>query len=142
MSEAATNACVDFVDVCAVDEFWDGEMEIVDVRGKHVLLVKHEGQFFAFQSLCPHQAIPLIEGKFEDGILTCRAHHWEFDVKTGRGSTPLIAGLDDFPCAWSTTSSRSVSGRSSIEDKSILTGDWTNAAGHVRKQYRSDRRPG
>jgi nitrite reductase/ring-hydroxylating ferredoxin subunit len=97
MSEAETNIDLDYVDACAIDDLWDGEMETFDVLGRKILLVKHDGQFFAYQSFCPHQAMPLIEGKLVNGVLTCRAHLWEFDVATGKGINPSNCRLRRFP---------------------------------------------
>lgn len=95
MSENVATA--GFVDVCEVEDLWDGEMENFEVRGKDVVLLKHEGQFFAFQGTCPHQDIPLVEGKFEKGVLTCRAHLWQFDASTGMGINPSNCRLKRYP---------------------------------------------
>lgn len=86
-----------FVDICEPEELWDGEMESFDLNGEEILLLKHEGQFFAFQGHCPHQDILLVEGKFEKGILTCRAHLWQFDVVTGKGINPASCQLKRYP---------------------------------------------
>ncbi len=86
-----------FIDACQVEDLWDGEMETFEVGGDEVVLLKHEGQFFAFQGVCPHQAIPLVEGRFEKGVLTCRAHLWQFDVTTGQGINPSNCRLKRYP---------------------------------------------
>ena len=88
---------IEWVDACRADELWDGEMESVSVGGKDVLLVKHGGEFVAFQGNCPHQSIPLVEGVLEDGVLSCRAHLWQFDVTTGRGINPGNCKLRRYP---------------------------------------------
>lgn len=85
------------VDVCDIEDLWDGEMERFDVGGEEVLLVKFNGQFLAFQGTCPHQEAPLVEGKFENGVLTCRAHLWQFDVATGKGINPANCRLKRYP---------------------------------------------
>lgn len=94
--------------VCAVDDLWDGEMESVEIDGTEILLVKHDGAFLALQGICPHQDIPLVEGKFENGIVTCRAHLWQFDATTGQGVNPSNCRLKRYPVA--------------IEDGQVLVG--------------------
>ncbi len=95
MSENAS--ATEFVFACAVEDLWDGEMESFEVSGTEVLLLKQDGQFFAFQGTCPHQEISLVEGKFEKGILTCRAHLWQFDATTGAGVNPSNCRLKRYP---------------------------------------------
>lgn len=79
---------IEFVDLCGADELWDDEMESYDVGDAEVLLVKVHGQIRAYDGLCPHQSTPLIEGRFEDGVITCRSHEWQFDALTGEGVNP------------------------------------------------------
>jgi toluene monooxygenase system ferredoxin subunit len=84
-------------EVCNMEELWDGEMEVFDVGRTEVLVIKHEGRVHAYQAHCPHQDIPLVEGKLEKGVLTCRAHLWQFAVNTGRGVNPANCRLKRYP---------------------------------------------
>lgn len=75
--------------VCTLDDIWEGEMTEVEVDGHVIVLVRPEGgEPRAFQGICPHQDIPLAEGKFDGRVLMCRAHQWTFDVSTGKGINP------------------------------------------------------
>jgi toluene monooxygenase system ferredoxin subunit len=85
------------VDVCDTADLWDGEMESFDVGGEEVLLIKYNGHFLAFQGTCLHQEVPLVEGRLENGVLTCRAHHWQFDAATGNGINPSNCRLKRYP---------------------------------------------
>lgn len=78
----------DFVELVAVDELWDGEMESFDVGDAEVLLVKIDGEIHAYDGLCPHQSSPLVDGNLEGRVLTCRFHEWQFDAVTGAGVNP------------------------------------------------------
>ncbi|WP_319446882.1 MULTISPECIES: Rieske 2Fe-2S domain-containing protein [unclassified Mycobacterium] len=82
-----------FVDLVDEDQLWDGEMESFDVGDEEVLLVKVGGQVCAYDGICPHQSISLVEGELEDGVLTCRAHEWQFDALTGAGVNPRDTSL-------------------------------------------------
>lgn len=87
-----------FTKVCALDDVWEGEMECFEVNGQEVLLVGLEGgEVRAFQAVCPHQDIPLIEGKFDGKNLICRAHQWVFDAGTGVGVNPGDCRLATYP---------------------------------------------
>lgn len=83
---------------CTLDEVWEGEMTEVDVGEHQVLLVGLEGgDVRAFQAVCPHQDIPLSEGKFDGKVLMCRAHQWTFDARTGLGINPGDCRLAEYP---------------------------------------------
>ena len=47
--------------------------------------------------MCPHQDIPLVEGKFDGKLLVCRAHQWMFDASTGQGVNPSNCQLAEYP---------------------------------------------
>ena len=40
-------------------------------------------QIHAMENRCPHRDHPLNEGELADGVITCPAHGWSFDVRTG-----------------------------------------------------------
>ena len=88
----------EFHHVCAVDDLWEGEMMEYDVHGTKVLLVHTAGgHFSAVQSRCPHQRVPLVEGELTGHVLTCRAHHWQVNARTGRGINPHHAHVALYP---------------------------------------------
>ena len=39
---------------------------------------------FALRDVCPHRAFPLSYGRFEDGLVECAYHGWQFDAHTGQ----------------------------------------------------------
>ena len=55
----------------------------VEVDGRPLCVLRLEGELHAFDDACPHRQWPLHEGKLVGGILTCRAHTWEWDVRSG-----------------------------------------------------------
>lgn len=82
-----------FVAVAADDELWDGEMESYDVDGAEILLVRVDGEYRAYDGICPHQSSSLVEGRLEGNTLTCSTHEWAFDTRTGQGINPRTACL-------------------------------------------------
>lgn len=87
-----------FTKICTLDDVWEGEMESFDVNGTEVVVACIEGGALkAYQAVCPHQDIPLIEGKFDGKRLICRAHQWVFDACTGKGINPGDCELASYP---------------------------------------------
>ena len=87
-----------FTKVCTLDDVWEGEMAAYTVDGHEILLVCADGgEIRAFQGICPHQDIALIEGKFDGGKVICRAHLWQFDAGTGKGINPDDCALAVYP---------------------------------------------
>ena len=87
-----------FTKICQVDDVWEGEMESFQVNGKDILLVCADGGAIkAFQGICPHQDIPLIDGTFDGKKIICKAHLWQFDAGTGLGINPSSCKLAEYP---------------------------------------------
>ena len=83
-----------YIRVGSVAELKDKGAMVVKGRRCPILVVHHEGEFFALDNRCPHLGFPLHRGSVEDGILTCHWHHARFDLKSG-GTFDLWA--DDVP---------------------------------------------
>lgn len=78
-----------FKKVCTLDDVWEGEMASFTLDGHELLIVcTNAGEIRAFQGVCPHQDIPLVEGKFDGDKVICRAHSWMFDADSGKGINP------------------------------------------------------
>jgi 3-phenylpropionate/trans-cinnamate dioxygenase ferredoxin subunit len=87
-------------DVGCVEEFREGLVKIVDVKGREIGVLMWDGIPYAVRNACPHQAGPVCAGIVsrkiasdhvgelrldrETPVLTCPWHAWEFDVRTGQ----------------------------------------------------------
>lgn len=80
-----------------LDDVWEGEVRGVNVGGVDVVVCNVDGELFAYEDRCPHLANPLSHGVLDHHTLTCAAHEWEFDVRTGQGLNPQAARLKRFP---------------------------------------------
>ncbi|HKV95685.1 MAG TPA: MmoB/DmpM family protein [Candidatus Angelobacter sp.] len=78
-------------------ELWDGDMTARRVDGHDVLLVRHNSVVYAYENRCAHLGVALSEGRLDGHVLTCRAHHWQYDVRSGTGINPATACLKHFP---------------------------------------------
>ena len=81
----------------SLDDIWEGEMRAVNLGAVDVLLCNLDGTLVAYEDRCPHLASPLSEGALDGGVLTCAAHEWQFDARTGRGVNPASACLRRYP---------------------------------------------
>ena len=87
-----------FVRVCSFDDLWEGDMDSFQVDGVEILLVHLDGgEVVATQAICPHQQFELVDGEVTKNTLTCKAHLWQFDLKTCRGINPSHAELANYP---------------------------------------------
>jgi nitrite reductase/ring-hydroxylating ferredoxin subunit len=61
-----------------------GDRQVVNVGDKKVLVLNHQGQYFALDNACPHLNLPLKKGKItDDGAIVCPFHRTAFDLTTG-----------------------------------------------------------
>jgi len=77
-----------FSKVVPLHELCDGEMQGHVVSGRKVLLVKLDGRVFAYEDRCAHLGVALSEGRFQDGVIECKAHQYRYDAQTGCGINP------------------------------------------------------
>jgi toluene monooxygenase system ferredoxin subunit len=85
-----------FERVCTTDDVWEGELMPFDVAGRRIILVNLDQRLHAFDATCPHQEHSLCDGSLEGYVLTCPAHHWQFDVRTGQGVNPTGCRLKSY----------------------------------------------
>ena len=81
----------------SLDDIWAGEMTAVNLGAADVLLCNLDGTLVAYEDRCPHLASPLSAGALDGDVLTCGAHEWQFDARTGRGINPASACLRRYP---------------------------------------------
>ncbi len=79
------------------DDVWDGEMIPVAVAGLDLILMRVGGVVVAYEDKCPHSGSALSDGWFENGVLTCASHLWQFDAANGSGINPKSCRLLGFP---------------------------------------------
>src|SRR5438128_10548655 len=72
-----------FIRVANVAELEQRPFKVVTIEGRHILLLRADGQMRALDSRCPHMGYPLSQGTIKDGVLRCHWHHWRFDLASG-----------------------------------------------------------
>ena len=78
----------EFVPVATAAEIQPGDLKVVYIDTKELVIVNVDGQFFAIDNTCSHEACPLAEGDLDEYELTCICHGSQFDVRTGAVLSP------------------------------------------------------
>jgi toluene monooxygenase system ferredoxin subunit len=86
-----------FTPVAALAELWSGELTARTVGGRQVLLVRIADAVHAYEDRCAHLGVPLSTGQLEGDVLTCSAHQWQYDIRSGFGLNPRTCRLTPFP---------------------------------------------
>ena len=72
-----------FVSVARLNEIPTDRGLRVEIDGVGVGLYRVGDAIHAMEDVCPHAGLPLTDGTLEGCVITCRAHGWPFDVRTG-----------------------------------------------------------
>lgn len=80
-----------------LDDLWSGEMLGVCLHGRRVLLIHLDGEVHAYEDRCAHLGVALSGGRLAGGVLTCSAHEWQYDARTGRSINPKAIELRRYP---------------------------------------------
>ena len=104
--------------VCSKGEIAEGDTRLFRVGNLEIGLIFHQGEYYAYQNLCPHQGGPACEGlklpKVDEKIgdkgihlgmtfdetdmhIVCPWHGWEFHLKDGCHVVDKRQRLRKFP---------------------------------------------
>src|SRR3954470_6365184 len=86
-----------WIKVARIGDFETVDRKVVGAGDRPVLLLRHEGGFYAVVNRCPHRGFPLDKGSVKDCILTCHWHHARFDLATGGTFDQFADDLRAFP---------------------------------------------
>ena len=72
-----------FVAVARLTEIPNNRGLSASVEGIDIGLYRVDDHVYAMEDTCPHAGFPLSKGDLEGCVITCQAHGWPFDVRTG-----------------------------------------------------------
>jgi 3-phenylpropionate/trans-cinnamate dioxygenase ferredoxin component len=88
----------DWVDVAPPGELQPGQRRLLDVDDVPILVFNVEGDFYAIEDMCSHEAYPMADGEVKGDRITCPQHGAEFCLRTGAALTaPAYEPLTTFP---------------------------------------------
>jgi len=73
-----------WIDVIAESDVKEGQMVRVTAGEVKVLLARYQGNLLAIGEVCSHLAGPLVDGKLEEGCVTCPWHGSTFRLEDGQ----------------------------------------------------------
>ena len=84
---------------CNLEELPAGEMRLMSVRRRKVLMMRVDDDVYAFQNACPHKAAPLDEGHLHTGRreIICPWHRYRFELGTGTSVTNPAMACRTYP---------------------------------------------
>ena len=83
-----------------VDELKKRQVQCINVGDRSFVLIYRSDQFYLLDNLCPHKSAALCDGQLNGDEIQCPWHQARFDIKTGRGLSPLAGkGVNSWPLA-------------------------------------------
>ena len=64
-------------------ELPDGGVLEKRIVARRIAVFNVAGRLYGIESDCKHMRASLAAGDVKDGILTCRWHHWRYNLETG-----------------------------------------------------------
>lgn len=74
---------MEYIKVLDTSQLPVGEMKMVKVSGKAILMANLNGSYHAIANKCSHLGASLERGSLEGSVVTCRGHGAQFDLRTG-----------------------------------------------------------
>ncbi|MFY9329168.1 MAG: non-heme iron oxygenase ferredoxin subunit [Georgfuchsia sp.] len=88
----------DWITVAAQAEFPPGTCRTVDVEGTPVAVFNIDGNYYAIEDLCTHEAETLSDGDTDGLEIVCPRHGARFSLATGEAlSPPAYEAVATFP---------------------------------------------
>ncbi|MFP5307863.1 MAG: Rieske (2Fe-2S) protein [Gammaproteobacteria bacterium] len=79
--------------LAALDDLWIDELTACRAGARNLVVVRTADAVYAYEDRCAHLGVPLSRGRLAGNVLVCSAHHWRYDVCSGRGINPASARL-------------------------------------------------
>ncbi len=71
--------------------------ELIEVRGKKIIVYNIDGAYYATTTMCVHQGGPLEKGTLKGTTITCPWHAWQFNVCTGKAVLDNEVSIECYP---------------------------------------------
>jgi 3-phenylpropionate/trans-cinnamate dioxygenase ferredoxin component len=72
------------IELVGTGDLRDGEMKEITSGGRHFLVARVAGQYYAADGRCPHMGGKLALGRLEGSVVTCPLHGSKFDLMDGK----------------------------------------------------------
>lgn len=72
------------IKMCHIDKLPPGHSIVKRIMARRIAVFNDSGKIYGIEGDCKHMKATLEGSKIEDGVITCRWHHWKYDLKTGK----------------------------------------------------------
>lgn len=98
LSSSREDGCVSREQIGNTSDVPEGTVRVVEcANGRSLALANVEGELYAIDNVCTHDAGPLGEGELFQGHVICPRHGAAFDPKTGKVLTlPAVHDVASF----------------------------------------------
>ena len=72
-----------FVEVCESDDVPPNSNKAFQIEDTSILICNADGEFYAVENCCTHQATPLEGGRIRRGHISCPLHGVMFELTSG-----------------------------------------------------------
>ncbi|ARM74702.1 Rieske 2Fe-2S domain-containing protein [Acidianus manzaensis] len=84
----------EFAKLCSLDDIYEGESKLFEVKKYEILLLNIKGNIRAYYARCAHALGLLDENSFDgEGKIICPVHLWEYNALTGESENPKESTL-------------------------------------------------
>lgn len=81
-----------------IEELKKTKIQCIEFEQRSLVLIYLNDQFYLLDNYCPHKAAALCDGEIVGEEIECPWHKARFDIKTGRGLSPLAGnGVKSWP---------------------------------------------
>ena len=70
--------------MCKIIELPPGKSVEKKILARRVAVFNDKGTLYGIEADCKHMKASLCTGKVENGTITCKWHHWKYDLKSGK----------------------------------------------------------
>jgi nitrite reductase/ring-hydroxylating ferredoxin subunit len=85
------------IDVCRELDLAEGSVRSVKVLARTVAAIRVDAKLYGLEADCKRMKASIARGKIEGHTITCPAHGWQYDVRTGACLNEPWAQLKTFP---------------------------------------------
>lgn len=85
------------IKVCREQDLTEGNVKTAKILARTVAVFRINGELYGMEADCKHMRASIAYGKIDGHTITCPAHGWQYDIKTGACLNEPWAQLKTFP---------------------------------------------
>ncbi|MCC5616903.1 NifU family protein [Nostoc sp. CHAB 5836] len=86
-----------WIKVATIEQVPEFGILAVQIAGNSLILHRQGARVICYRNACAHLGYPLEKGKFENGIITCPSHGFQYKLETGECLTAPDVSLQSYP---------------------------------------------